>query len=160
MSKSYWIKFGGGDSRPYTGLTPTFVIFNTQGGTALISPPVAEAGIGTGFYTFTYGTTQPISFLADGGSALSATDRYVPGVLDPIQAVDQQVGYVTDSFGSTLIDPTTIFGYVRRIQELFEGDGIFSKATAIWQIFSRGSSTLLRTKSLTNNTTSAGKTGV
>jgi len=157
MSKTYYLKFGSGDPRTNTGLTPTFVIFSSFGVTALQAPGVTETPASSGLYQFTYGPTGPIVFLADGGSALSAGDRYISATLDPIQAVDEKVGYNTDSFGSTGVDPTTIMGFVKRNLEFNEGDAVFTKATGIWDIYSRGSSTLLREKTLTNDTTSADK---
>ena len=71
--------------------------------------------------------------------------------------VDERVGVQGDSFGSTLADPTTLTGYMKRVQELLEGDALFTKSTGVWTISSRGSSTLLRSKTLTNTTTSSTK---
>jgi len=158
-TKVYYLKFGSGDPATFSGLFPTFVIFNALGSTALAAPGITEIPAGSGYYQFQYGPTQAILFKADGGNSLSTNDRFISGTLDPVQAVDQQLGYQTDSFGSTATDPASIWGYVKRLQEFFEGDQIFTKASGIWQIFNRGSSTLLRTKSLTNTTTSATRTG-
>lgn len=157
MSKKYWLKFGSGDPRTNTGLFPTLVIFNTEGGTALSAPGITEAITGSGLYQFTYGPTISIAFLADGGAGLSSSDRFIAGVLDPIQAVDQRVGVTGDSFGSTAIDPSTVTGQLNRIQEFLEGDAIYTKATGEWSIYSRGSSQLLRVKSLTNTTAQSTK---
>lgn len=159
-NKIYYLKFGSGDPAPYTGLFPTFTVFNAQGLTAIAAPGVTELPAGTGLYQFSYGPTQAVVFKADGGAGLSAGDRYISGTLDPIQAVDQQLGFSTDSFGSTSTDPGSIWGYVKRLQEFFEGDATYTKGTGIWQLFNRGSTTLLRTKTLANNTTSAKKTGL
>ena len=162
-NKIYYLKFGSGNPAPYSGLSPTFTIFSAQGITALPAPGITEMPIGSGLYQFQYYTTQAIIFLAFGGANLASGDQYISATLDPIQAVDQQVGFITDSIGSTSIDPPSIYGYVRRFLEEFEGDQIFTKATGIWQIFNRGSlgaTTLLRTKSLTNTTTSATRTGL
>lgn len=158
-NKLYYLKFGSGDSRPYTGLFPTFVIFSAQGLTAIAAPGVTELPAGSGLYQFQYGATQATIFLVDGGSNLSSGDRYISATLDPIQSVDQQVGFQTDSFGSTSTDATTLWGSTKRLLEFFEGDSIYTKATGIWQLFNRGQTTLLRTKSLTNTNTSATKTG-
>lgn len=155
MSKTYYLKFGTGNPQNYTGLSPTFIIFSANGSSALVSPGITEMPIGSGLYSFMYGTTQSILFEADGGVNLSNSDRFIVGALDPIQAVDQQVGYITDSFGSTVTDPTTMMGKLNRIQEFEEGNKVFNKSTSIWDIYSRGSSTLLREKVLTNTTTSA-----
>lgn len=162
MSKPYWVQFGSGNPQSFAGLTPTFILFISNGGTAMTPPSIAEAGVSTGLYTFMYepNATFAIAFTVDGGSSIAASsDRYITGVLDAVSAVDERIGQTVDSFGSTSVDPSTLLGYVKRIQEFLEGDATFTKATASWQISSRGSSTLLRTKSLTNTVTSATKTG-
>lgn len=159
MTKIYYLKFGSGDPATFSGLFPTFTIFSAQGLTALSAPGITEMPTGSGLYQFQYGPTQAIVFKADGGNSLASGDRFISGTLDPIQAVDQQLGFSTDSFGSTATDPASMWGYLKRLQEFFEGDQIYTKATAILQIFNRGSTTLLRTKNLTNTTTSATKTG-
>lgn len=161
MAKQYYLAFGGGNPATYTGLSPTFTIFNINGISAIAAPAITESPAGSGLYGFVYGPTQSIVFQIDGGSVISTTtDRYIKGALDPIQAVDQQVGYVTDSFGSSAIDPTTLFGYLKRLLENFEGDAVFNKTAAIWSIFTRGSSTLIRTKTVTNTSSVSTKSGL
>jgi len=158
MAKDYWMMFGSGNPADNTGLAPTMIVFQTAGGTAVAGPAITEPGTGTGLYKFSYGPTASIVFVCDGGSGLADSDRYITGALDPIQAVDEKVGSSADSFGSTSVDPTTIFGYVKRNLEFNEGDASFNKTTGVWDISSRGSSTLLREKTLANNTTSTTKT--
>lgn len=158
MAKTYYLQFGSGDPADKTGLSPTLTIFSMNGLTAIAAPGITELPAGSGLYTFTYGPTTSIIFKADGGAALSAGDRYILGTLDPVHAVDEKVGYTTDSFGSTSADPTTVLGYAKRNQEFHEGNMTFTKATGIWTIYNRGSTTLLREKTLTNNTTEAKKT--
>lgn len=160
MAKTYWVNFGSGNPQNFAGLSPTLILFVAEGGTAMTAPtPFAEVGTSTGFYKFTYdpSPTFAVAFIADGGAALASSDRFVAGVLDPISAVDTRVGFSQDSFGSTNVDPATIYGLVKRLQENFEGNATFTKATGIWQVYSRGSSTLLSQKTLTNNTTQATK---
>lgn len=155
--KTYWVQFSSGDSRTGTGLTPTFVIFQTSGGSLISAPSIAEVGASTGMYSFTYGPTAPIAFLLDGGASLADSVRYVSGALDPIQAVDEKVGTSADSFGTTNTDPTSIFGYVKRNLEIQEGNETFNKTTGVWDRYSRGSSTLLNEKTLTNSASTATK---
>jgi len=157
MAKKYGAIFGSGDARTNTGLAPTFIAFEVIGGSTLTAPSITEQN-STGLYYWTYGPTTAIYFQLDGGSSLADADRYLSGILDPIQAVDEKVGTTTDSFGSTSVDPDTIFGYVKRNMEFNEGNANFNKSTGVWDISSRGSSTLLREKILTNTTTAAGKT--
>lgn len=158
MAKTYYLKFGTGNPANFTGLSPTLTIFNvSQGATPLAAPGITESPALSGLYSFIYGPTISIIFQADGGAALASTDRYIIGALDPIQAVNEQVGTVSDSFGSTAADPTTLLGYAKRFLENLEGNALFTKNTGIWNILSRGSSTLLATKTLTNTTTSSTK---
>jgi hypothetical protein len=159
-TKTYYLKFGSGNPAPFTGLSPTFTLFMANGLTALTPPGISEIPLGSGLYQFQYGPTQAVVFIALGGPNLSAGDQYIAGTLDPIQAVDQQLGFITDSFGSTSADPTSIWGFIRRFMEFNEGDAFYTKATGVWQIFNRGSTTLLRTKNLVNNTSQSNKTGL
>lgn len=158
MAKTYYLKFGTGDPVNYTGLTPTLAIFSINGISAIAGPAISETPAGSGLYSFAYGPTQSILFKADGGSGLASGDRYIVGTLDPIQAVDEKVGYTTDSFGSTSVDPGTVLGYLKRSQEFQEGNATFTKSSGVWSIYSRGSSTLIREKTLSNTTSAAGKT--
>lgn len=157
--KTYTLQFGSGDPRLFSGLTPTMISFYSAINAAtFLGPTIIETLAGSGLYQFAYGPTSPIVFLADGGAALSSTDRYITGALDPIQAVDEKVGTINDSYGSTSVDPTTIFGYSKRNLEFLEGNAAFNKSTGIWVIYSRGSTTLLREKDLTNTVSAATKT--
>lgn len=161
-NKTYWLTFGSGDPRTNTGLAPTFIIFENNLGATFTPPAITEPVAGTGFYKFGYslGSSFSIAFCVDGATtALSSSDRYIKGSLDAVQSVDQSVGFQPDSFGSTSVDPQTMFGYLKRMQELQEGDATFNKATGTWLISSRGSSTLLRTKALNNLASSITKTG-
>jgi hypothetical protein len=157
MAKTYYLVFGSGNPANFTGLAPTLTIFSAMGLTALPAPGVTETPVGSGMYQFQYAPTLSILFLADGGSNLSNTDRYLKGALDPIHAVDEKVGYNTDAFGTTLTDPSTLFGYVKRNQEFQEGNAVFTKSSGVWDVYSRGSSQLLMEKTLTNTTTAATK---
>jgi hypothetical protein len=159
MSKQFYFTFGNGDGATFTGLSPTLSLFLWNGLTALPAPAITELTAGTGIYGFQYGTTASIIFKVDGGATLSVGQfsgyRFFYGNIDPVLAVDQAIGYATDSFGSTATDPTTLYGQAKRNQEFNEGAKVFTKSTGIWDIYSRGSSALLLEKTLSNTTTSA-----
>lgn len=158
--KNYLLKFGSGDPTNFTGLSPTFSFFQigpTLPWANLTPPGISEISSGAGLYTFAYNATLPIAFVADGGAALADADRFVTGILDPIQAVDERVGLPGDSFGSTSTDPTTLMGYASRNQEITEGDATFDKTTGVWVIQTRGGTTI-QTKTLTNLAGSVTKT--
>lgn len=176
MAKTFFFKFGSGDPRTYTGLSPTFLIFVDQNGATQAPPSISETLASSGFYKFTYTPTLGIAFLIDGATtAVDSVSRYVSGSLDPVLTVDQAVtalgvtlssigssiasiGTPADSFGSTSSDPTTVFGYLKRLQELGEGNSTYTKDSGLWNIYSRGSSTLLRLKTLADNATQTTKT--
>lgn len=147
MAKDYYLNFGATN----TGLTPTFTVFAAMGLTAIAAPGITESAIAPGVYHFQYTPTLSILFEAIGASVM------ITGGLDPVQAVDLQIGQTSDSYGSTAVDPATILGYLKRNQEVSEGNAIFDKSAATWQVSSRGASTLLFQKSLTNTTTQATK---
>lgn len=178
MSKEYILRFGSLNPGSYAGLNPTFTSFvSVLAGTSALPPGISRVIGATGLYYFTYGPTNAVSFIVDGvAGSLSATERYIVGVLDPVQAVDQQlsqlgstmqaignttnslIGSTLSSYGSDTVDPATLFGYAKRLQELGEGNANFNKSTGNWEILSRGSSTLLRDKTLSNSTTTVQKT--
>lgn len=159
MSFKYGLAFGSGDCRNFSGLTPTFVLFVTEGGSMLTPPAVTEVGGTTGLYYFTYtpSATYTIFFQADGGAAITdASLRYVKGTLDPIASVDQYLGFSADSYGTTAA-PASVFGFVKRINELWQADGTFSKTTGTWNQYAKGTSTLLFQKTFANSTSSVTK---
>lgn len=158
MAKEYFLRFGAPkDPRTYTGLSPTLVTFSSFSGVALTAPGITEIIPSSGAYKFEYTPSFSIYFLADGGATLTASERYLVGVLDPIDTVNETVGSVADSFGSTSVDPSTVFGYMKRALEFNEGNAIYLKSSAQWQIFSRGSSTLLAVKGLSSTATQTTK---
>lgn len=60
------------------------------------------------------------------------------------------IGNIADSFGSTSSDPSTVMGFLKRSQEVQEGNSTFTKSTGVWDVFSRGSSAQLFEKTLTD----------
>ena len=89
--KSYGVRFGSGDPRTYTGLTPTFLLFlDMAAGTTKTPPGISEIIASSGLYQFQYGTTTPIAFLIDANSTSpGTTGRYVTGQLDPSDRSDE-----------------------------------------------------------------------
>ncbi len=68
------------------------------------------------------------------------------------------IGSTASSFGTTLIDPVDLFGFLKRAQEVAEGNNTYTKATGVLDISSRGSSTLLREKTISDTSTQTTKT--
>lgn len=63
------------------------------------------------------------------------------------------IGSTASSIGSTSVNPGDVYGFLKRIQEVLEGNQTFTKSTGIWEISSRGS-TLLATKTVSDSTSS------
>ena len=95
-------------------------------------------------------TAQGVSLNALGVTILS----YV-GNTSPLSAL---IGGLSSSFGNSASDPTTVFGYLKRLQEFNEGNSLFTKSTSIWDIYSRGSSALLAEKTLNDSSGNVTKT--
>jgi hypothetical protein len=89
--KNYAIRFGSGDPRSSTGLAPTMLYFIRQSdGQTIAAPGFSEVLTGSGLYSFQWGTTQAMVFLADGAtSSLGTGGRYVTGALDPADRADE-----------------------------------------------------------------------
>jgi len=159
MAKTYWVTFGS-NGASFTGLTPTFTVFQLGSGTTLTPPGITTRISATGAYQFSYdsnGLTSPIFFQIDGGASLAVASRYIQGSLDPVDAIDERIGTTTDVYGSASVDPTTIYGYVKRLQELQEGNASFNKTSGVWTVQSRSGATTLATKTLSNGSTLVSK---
>lgn len=224
MSNTFFMRFGAGDPRVYTGLAPTFLVFKLLDGTNVTSPAIGEVTAGTGIYGFTFGVTLPLTFIADAATTSPGTDgRYVTGAIDPADRIDYFgttimaigttgvaigttgvalgttsaalgvtavsygllnlaqgstifalgttgvaigttvlsylssgslgglnpfIGTTVSSYGNSTLDPTDIMGYVKRLQEILEGNASFGRTQQTWDLYSRGSTTLLRSKSI------------
>lgn len=160
MSQRFFVRFGSGNPQEFAGLTPTFLVFKRDDGSSLGPPSIAEVGVSTGFYKFTYavGATFTVCFVVDGGVSITDTSsRYVAGDLDPIVNVDQQLGFNNDSYGTTAL-PTSAFANILRIVQYWQADATFNKSSGVWAQYATGTSTLLYLKTLANNVSQTTKT--
>jgi len=101
MAKTYGLIFTNQDPRsaPATSLAPTLVIFSAIDGTAVSTPGITKPISTVGLYTFNYRPSLAVYFLADGGALVTDnTQRYISGILDPIQEVDEQLQFFTTTF--------------------------------------------------------------
>lgn len=100
--KQYFLRFGAGDPRQYTGIAPTFIVFKTHDGTDITPPSISQVGASTGIYTFAWGTTSYIGFLADAATTSPGSEgRYVVGALDPADRTDEY-GTSLMAFGTSI----------------------------------------------------------
>lgn len=68
------------------------------------------------------------------------------------------IGDTSSSYGSTSIDPTTVFGFLKRAQEISEGNETYTKSTGYLDYYPRAASTLLRQKLISDTTSETTKT--
>ncbi len=92
------------------------------------------------------------------GSTLVATGSTLVGLGSSFIGMASFIGSTASSFGSTSVDPTTLFGFLKRAQEVGEGNETYTKATGVMTMSSRGSSTLLASKTITDSTSQTTKT--
>ncbi len=150
MAKLFYFYFGNRNPNLFTGLSPEFIQFSSQGVGLSLIPLISELPSGSGIYQFSYGSTASTSFVIDGGSTLGTSPfRYVSGVIDPVMAIDQSIGSPSDSIGQGT-DPTTIFGQYKRNQEFNEGYATFYKSSLNLQMYDRTNTILFWNANYTN----------
>ena len=151
--RDYLLRFGSGNPTTYTGLAPTFThFFNVSSGATISAPGITEILAGSGLYRFSAEASFLIGFICDGAtSGLESSVRYLVGTLDPFDEIAPRIGFTSSSFGDTGIDPGTLFGYMKRVLELFEGNSIYNKASGLLQFYSRGASAMLRARTVADS---------
>lgn len=187
--KTYYVTFGSGDPRPNFGLAPTFVIFNNSGSAVTAPSIAAVAGAtgfysftygattpiaflidgfttGLGAYRYVQGSIDPADRSDEYGNTIISLENLN---LQQGQTILASIGtggtllafFGTpgSTFGGQTTDPVDMFGYLKRFQELLEGDNDYFKASGLFQLFSRGSSTLLRAKTIANSVSTVIKSG-
>lgn len=158
MAVTYYLVFGSGDPSGNSGLAPTFTVFQNAAGGATTAPSISEIST-SGIYTFSYTPLGSINFVVDGATTgLSASNRYITGSLDvgdTLQNLD--VGTASDSIGDSASDPTSLFGFVRRIKEWLEGQSTYTKATGGFVVKDSTGATTISSQIITDNDTTVTK---
>lgn len=104
--------------------------------------------------TLNFAAAQGTSLLAQGLSAYAlGVSNYALGLVN-----QTLVGTTASSFGTDLVDPTTVFGFLKRAQETREGNETYTKASGDLDIYSRGSSQLIASKTVSDTTAQTTKT--
>jgi len=144
-------------------------VTNVAIGTTLIGYGVSNIALGTsnlaqGLTSLGYGVSN--FALGTSNFALGVTNlgygvsNFALGNLITAQAATlvSNLGGTASSFGTDLVDPTTVFGFLKRALETREGNETYVKATGILDIYSRGSSQLLAEKTISDSTSETTKT--
>ena len=80
--------------------------------------------------------------LAAIGTTLSFTGNSLLG------QINSKLGTTSSVFGDSVTDPSDLFGYLKRIQELMEGNQTYTKGSGSWLLQARGGLTTLITKTI------------
>ncbi len=100
-------------------------------------------------------TSQGVSNAAQNVTITSVVNTLASGTSQTAELL-LRIGSTLSVFGTSAVDPTDVFGYLKRMQEFNEGNQSFVKTSGAWAISSRGG-TLLATKSLSNSSTTVTK---
>lgn len=94
------VSFSQDNPSNYTSLAPTFITFmNMLDGTTITPPGITQLAF-TGIYMFAHQTSTPFYFKLDAITVSTSTDRYVYGVLGPIQQVDIQLSQLSSTLAA------------------------------------------------------------
>lgn len=125
--KNYSVRFGTGDPRTFSGLSPTLLLFfNLSSGATILGPTFTEGLTGTGIYTFQWGTTTPIAFLADAATTSPGSGRYVTGQLDPEDRSDEYGNTLTALGNSNVALSTSLLAIGNTIMSNVGSNASFS----------------------------------
>jgi hypothetical protein len=137
-----------------TGIGATVAGYNTlftNLGSTLVA--IGNTSAATGVSLSAVGVTQVAI-----GNTLLALGTTFGGFGTSLVNLGALIGTTASSFGSTSVDPVDLFGFLKRAQEFQEGNQTYAKATGILDFYSRGSSTLLREKTVSDTSTQTTKT--
>lgn len=123
---------------------------------------IGTTGLAVGTTALAFGLTNSVMGVTLTGYASTiygyGVSIYAQGASAGLGAeILNRIGTTASSFGSTGTDPGDVYGFLKRLQELQEGQASFDKTTGIWQIQTRGATTL-RSRTLLNSASSVTKT--
>jgi len=129
----------------------------TAASTSLLAIGSSNIALGTtavnlGTLNFALGTTNVAigTTLTGFGVSIYAISASIYASSTTLSLLNTLIGDTASAFGTNVVDPTTVFGYLKRMQEFNEGAQVFSKTTGNWTISSRGGS-LIADKQLSNS---------
>jgi hypothetical protein len=87
------------------------------------------------------------------GNTISTLSSSVVGIGLSLSSIGLAIGTTASSYGTTGVDPVDLYGYLKRNQEINEGNKIYTKATGLLDYYIRGGGTLLREKAVSDTST-------
>lgn len=138
----------------FTNLGSTLVaIGNTN-----LAMGVTQSGMGVTLSGIGVTLTAQGATIVGMGTSLTAMGDTLVSIGASFGAIVTAIGSTASSFGTDSMDPVDLFGFLKRTQEFLEGNQTFTKSTGTLDFYSRGSSTLLREKTVSDGVTQTTKT--
>lgn len=131
----------------------TFGVTLNAIGVTQVAQGATVVAIGNSFAALSTTFTAFNSSFAAVSSTLSGMASTLSAVGASLGAIAALIGNTSSSFGSSVADPTTIFGFLKRAQETAEGNQDYTKSSGVLRMFSRGSGTTTLIQSFTINDT-------
>lgn len=138
----------------FTNLGTTLVAI----GSTNLAMGVTQAGMGNTLAAVGVSLTAQGSTILGIGASLTAQGNTIAALGASFGGLAAFIGSTASSIGSTSADPVDLFGFAKRALEFMEGNQTYTKATGILDFYSRGSSTLLREKTVSDGVTQTTKT--
>lgn len=91
-----------------------------------------------------------VSFIAFGNSSI-ALGNTILSIAGSGGTLGVYVGSTASAAGDSVTDPSTLFGYLKRLAELEQGQSIFTKSTGALNLYDRTGATLFAARTVTNN---------
>lgn len=131
----------------------TFGVTLNAIGTTQVAMGSTLIGFGNSFVVFSSTFTALNSSFVAVSATLAGMASTLAAMGVTLGGLEASIGSTASSFGTDASDPTTLFGFMKRIQELNEGAQTYTKASGALALYSRGASQLLRQLTVSDTAT-------
>lgn len=117
-------------------------------GVTSVALGTSSVALGTSIYALeqTLGTT--VVAIGNTSIALGNTNLAIAGIGGTLSVT---IGSTSSLIGDSSTDPTTLFGYLKRLGELYQGQQQYVKSTGVLTMLDRTGATTLATRTIANN---------
>ncbi len=137
--------------------TTNFAIGTTNLAYGTTNIALGTTSVAWGLANNTAETNMGTTLVAIGNTSIALGSTILAEIGITTSGFGALIGSVGSTFGGSGSDPVDLFGYLKRLQENLEGNSIYTKQSGVWDIYSRGSSTKLISKTVTNGTSTVSK---
>lgn len=130
-------------------------------GVSILAQGVSNIALGTsnialGVSSIAQGVTI-ISWVSSIGTSLGVQGSSLVAIGNTLSTLASYVGSTASTFGDSGTQPSTVFGYQKRVVEFLEGNQTYTKATGGLVFYSRGSSYTIASKTVSDTSTQTTK---